>query len=365
MTDVISAIRDTQTYIGIPLLHEHWYVAGLCEEFGRDLTSRTLLEKSVVFYRTEAGELIALQNRCLHRSFPLSESKLQGDNIVCGYHGIEYSPEGEIQNVPCQTQCPSGKLRKYPIKEVGPFVFIWMGNPENAEQGYIPELPYLENPQKVSFYGEEFLVDGSYLLLQENLNDLTHFTHLHANTFGATVDSLDESFIKLPLDFAETNGIPGCYRTDDNSDRIKLGLPPEVLAEIGDRKVVNRNGGITVSPGVWLGENFFHVEDPAPGKPETYKIYINHYLTPKTHNSCHYWYSVTTDFIEPTPENSAGMSALFRAAFEEDVVAINHMQKLLEEDTTDYKEINVFGDKAGVLIRRKMLEWVANEYPAN
>lgn len=120
MNELNSAIRDTKTYIDLPLLLEHWYVAGLTEEFGRDLLGRTLLEKSIVFYRTEAGELIALQNRCLHRSFPLSESKLVGDNIVCGYHGIEYSPQGDIKNVPCQTQCPKGKLRKYPTKELGP-----------------------------------------------------------------------------------------------------------------------------------------------------------------------------------------------------------------------------------------------------
>ena len=78
-------IRSVKDYVKMPFLFNHWYVAGMGEEFDRTPKERTLLERSLVFYRTEAGELVALQNRCLHRSFPLSESKLVGDNLVCGY----------------------------------------------------------------------------------------------------------------------------------------------------------------------------------------------------------------------------------------------------------------------------------------
>ena len=47
----------------------------------------------------------------------------------------------------------------------------------------------------------------------------------------------------------------------------------------------------------------------------------------------------------------------------EDVVAVKHMQKVLEEDNTEYTELNINGDKAAVLFRRKTLEWVLEEYP--
>jgi len=99
-----SALRNVRDYLKLPLLYNHWYVAGTIDEFGRELVSKTLLERSIVFYRTEAGALVALQNRCLHRSFPLSESTLRGDNLICSYHGIEYNPDGHIEMIPCQTQ---------------------------------------------------------------------------------------------------------------------------------------------------------------------------------------------------------------------------------------------------------------------
>lgn len=37
-----------------PLIYNQWYVAGLTGDFGRDLIEKTLLERSIVFWRTEA-----------------------------------------------------------------------------------------------------------------------------------------------------------------------------------------------------------------------------------------------------------------------------------------------------------------------
>ena len=357
-----GVIRNTQHYIGLPLLHEHWYVAGLTEEFGRDPMARTLLEKSIVFYRTEAGELVALQNRCLHRSYPLSESTLSGDNIVCGYHGIEYSPQGEIKSVPCQTQCPRGKLRKYPTKELGPLVFIWMGSPDNADESKLPDLRYLENTGYLSIYDAKY-IEGNYLLMQDNLNDLTHFIFIHANTFGAAENSIDETFLEHPVEYEERNGVTGCYRIIDNTDLVQHDLSPDQRAVVGDRKLRNRNGGVSHAPGVWLGENFVYVDNPAPGHPECYRSYINHFVTPEKHDTCHYWYSITSDFMKPDPEFAAASNQFVGAAFEEDVVAVNHMQKLLAGDRSEHKEISINGDRSAVLFRRKILDWVLEEYP--
>jgi len=357
-----DVIRDTKEYIGLPLLYEHWYVAGLTEEFGRDPIGRTLLQKSIVFYRTEAGDLVALQNRCLHRSYPLSESKLRGDNIVCGYHGIEYSPDGEIQDVPCQAQCPKGKLRKYPTEEIGPFVFIWMGDSENADVSKLPEMPYLENPEFFSVY-EAKHIEGNYLLMQDNLNDLTHFIFIHANTIAAAENSIDDTFLDHPVEYEERNGITGCYRVIDDTELVQLDLSPEQRAEVGDRELRNWNGGISQAPGVWLGENFVHVADPAPEYTDCYKSYINHFVTPEKHDTCHYWYSVTNEYLKPNPELVELSKGFLGVAFGEDVTAVKHMQKVLVDDTTDYEEISINGDRSAVLFRRKTLDWVLAEYP--
>ncbi len=78
--------RDNLADIHTPLVFNQWYVAGLAEEFSRELRERFILDRSLVFYRKQDGTPVALQNRCAHRSYPLHASHLEGDNIRCGYH---------------------------------------------------------------------------------------------------------------------------------------------------------------------------------------------------------------------------------------------------------------------------------------
>jgi len=72
-------------------LTDCWYAAGFLDEFGRELRGRTFLGEPVVLFRTEAGELVALEDRCAHRRLPLSVGRLKGDTIECSYHGLVYN----------------------------------------------------------------------------------------------------------------------------------------------------------------------------------------------------------------------------------------------------------------------------------
>ncbi|HEY0401427.1 MAG TPA: Rieske 2Fe-2S domain-containing protein, partial [Blastococcus sp.] len=59
------------------IVTNQWYVAAYGREVGRredggDLFSRTICGESVLFWRTEAGEVTAMSDRCVHRRFPLS-----------------------------------------------------------------------------------------------------------------------------------------------------------------------------------------------------------------------------------------------------------------------------------------------------
>jgi phenylpropionate dioxygenase-like ring-hydroxylating dioxygenase large terminal subunit len=77
-----------------PFVFDCWYVAGFAWEFDRSLRARTLLGRPLVLFRSENGQPRALSDRCIHRSYPLSRSRLDGDTIVCGYHGLRYDARG-------------------------------------------------------------------------------------------------------------------------------------------------------------------------------------------------------------------------------------------------------------------------------
>ena len=82
-----------------PFVRNEWYVAALSEEIDRTLRDRRLLGLGVLLYRKSDGAPAALQNRCPHRSFPLSRGTLDGDEVTCGYHGLTFGPDGACATV--------------------------------------------------------------------------------------------------------------------------------------------------------------------------------------------------------------------------------------------------------------------------
>lgn len=356
MTNYAAGIKNVQDYVKLPLVYQHWYVAGLGEEFDQKPKERTLLERSLVFYRTSDGRLVAAQNRCIHRSFPLAESSVEGDELVCGYHGIRYDPEGTIVRIPSQTKCPGRKLRTYPVVEQGPLVYIWMGDEDAPDMSALPDFPFLANPELMTVYGEHHL-EASYLLMQENLNDLTHFSYLHHESAG-----FDDSFLELETTVTETPEGVSCYRVDRDAKRASSRLPPHVQEKIGDRPIEQWDGGLAISPGVFKGDAPIKVGDPESPDVEVYNRYIMHYITPETSSTCHYWWSYTDDYSPNLPEVKDFLKPALETVFAEDAWAVAHMQKLLDSDKSDYHELVIGGDKAGLLFRRIMLGWVEAEY---
>ena len=55
---------------GFPI--DYWYVAALSGAVGRALLARTIMSRPVLLYRTENGDAIALEDRCIHRRVSLS-----------------------------------------------------------------------------------------------------------------------------------------------------------------------------------------------------------------------------------------------------------------------------------------------------
>src|SRR5688572_1645027 len=140
MTDRMNTQRfaDHRT----PLLRKHWYVAALSSEITAPLQERWILGQSVLLYRQTSGAVAALQNRCPHRSFPLSSGRREGDTVVCGYHGLTFDAAGRCVRAPSQPEI-AGRLRTrtFPVAERAPLIWIWMGTAEAADTSLIPDVP--------------------------------------------------------------------------------------------------------------------------------------------------------------------------------------------------------------------------------
>lgn len=358
MNTYAEQIKSVKDYIKLPFVYDHWYVAGTKDEFGRELKAKTLLERSIVFYRTEAGELCAFQNRCLHRSFPLSEGYLEGDNLVCRYHGLRYAPDGSVAKIPCQEQTANRKLRTYPLREQGPFVFIWMGDPDHPElESKFTQLPFLEDENYRTIY-DEIGLEGNYLLMQENLNDLTHFAYLHRDSFG-----FDDSFFDVERVVEKKPEGAYCTFIEKQPTKALSILPPDLREEVLAADVSERwDQGVSVSPGVFKGyAPIFAGEKGAPGS-KVFNQHVMHYLTPETKSTSHYWWSISNDYAQDNDPYYQMLQGLISGGFQEDLWACKHMQNLLDNDKVEFDEMIIAGDQAGLLFRKVMLDWVVAEH---
>ena len=98
-------------------------------------------EPVVLYRKREDGQAVAVGGRCPHRYFPLGESPRVGDSIQCGYHSITFGPDGVCTRVPSQQTVPGvNKIPSYPLVERGLWAFIWMGDPDKADESLIPDM---------------------------------------------------------------------------------------------------------------------------------------------------------------------------------------------------------------------------------
>ena len=108
-----------------------WYVAGRSEDFGRDLRALRLFGEEIVFFRRGDGGPVALEDACPHRKLPLSKGALQGDRVVCGYHGLTFDGSGACVAAPTQNGAipKRARVHSFPLAERYGFVWIWAGDP--------------------------------------------------------------------------------------------------------------------------------------------------------------------------------------------------------------------------------------------
>jgi phenylpropionate dioxygenase-like ring-hydroxylating dioxygenase large terminal subunit len=159
-----------------------WYVVATSGEVSRGLTARTALDRRLVLYRQVDGTVAVLEDRCAHRALPLSLGRLDGDHVVCAYHGFTYDPTGRCVHVPSQEHVPYGAaVRAFPCREQPPFVWVWPGEPGLAAGTAPPRHDELTADGWTSF-GGVLPVAANYLLLHENALDRTHLPFVHAET---------------------------------------------------------------------------------------------------------------------------------------------------------------------------------------
>jgi phenylpropionate dioxygenase-like ring-hydroxylating dioxygenase large terminal subunit len=335
-----------------PLIRNCWYVAARSAEVNRTPLARKLLGIDVVLYRTESGAPVAMRNRCPHRSFPLARGKLVGDRLICGYHGMEFDPDGVCVHMPALTHAPStATVRVFPTADRGPVTWIWMGAADLADEALIPQTPWLEDPAWGTVTGD-FHINSDYVAMHENLIDQTHFPFLHPGTVGTP------EYARSKLTASTENNQVVIRR------ELKNCLPPGIYGEpanIMHKRIDRSSEARFVSPA--LHTAFARIGDPNPdaGAPEIYRYNITHLFTPETNNSIHYWWFVSRDFRPNDPAIDRFLTEMSAAAYYEDVEALQWITEVVQNDAEPQFDLSFATDKPGLMARRIMYRLAMKE----
>ena len=335
-----------------------WWVAAFADEVGREPMARWLLGRPVVLYRREDGRVAALDDRCPHRWAPLSQGKLVGDEIQCPYHGYQFDGDGRCTRIPTQETVPSRvRVASYPVHESGPFVWIWMGDEGCQDDEEAPQ------PIELEWYGKPdwAVVKGAlpmkanYMLIQENVLDLTHFTFLHAN-------SLQQTGWTEPAEQYTGEGRRIGY--DHLFRNIHLSPAQGGMTGLGSDKPVDRQDwGDFWAPSIHVGGTDVLNPDPEPDARKRYNTRIVHAVTPDGRGGSHYWWMVAQDFGADNPEQIAATGAFIHSVFSEDKTVIEAIQEIVDTDVrgSGVVEISTRADEVTVKARRLVDAMCARE----
>ncbi|MFP8835050.1 Rieske 2Fe-2S domain-containing protein [Hydrogenophaga sp. XSHU_21] len=171
-------------------LRNCWYVIAWDHEIppadSPTLFTRTVLGEPVLVYRTHAGDVIALEDRCCHRHAPLSAGRREGDCVRCGYHGLKFDHRGQCVEAPGIEIVPDrAKVKRYPLVVKNKWVFVWMGDPALVDDALLPDNFSCDSPEWKHKPGY-LHYDTPYLLICDNLLDFSHLSFVHEKSLGGS-----------------------------------------------------------------------------------------------------------------------------------------------------------------------------------
>lgn len=328
--------------------HNQWYVAAYTSEVGRGLLARTVLGEPLVLYRTESGQAVVLADRCVHRRFPLSQSRLAGDTIVCGYHGFTYDATGACVSVPGQQRIPrTARVATYPVVEQDSFVWVWIGDRERADPATIPRAPWLADPRYAVVCGMEPL-HARYGLLVDNLMDLSHETYLH----GGYIGTAEVADTPITTEVDDENGIVYVSRHMDDAE-----CPPFYAKSTGIEGRITRWQDIEYRPPcLYLLHSRIAPQGVYPGPDgddsAAFHAEIVYAITPSTEHTTYDFWAVARDFAIDDESVSDYLRTSNHTVVMQDVTALNLLEEVIAAEPERYQELSINIDTGGLAARR-------------
>ena len=337
-----------------------WYIAAFANEITRDLIERTILGLPITFYRTEAGEAVAMYGICPHRYYPLARGHLEGDALVCGYHGFTFAANGKCVRIPAQGTGAGFVQPTYRLEERGPLVWIWLGDDAKCDLDAIP--PYedfgLCQPGWAGCAYNYFHIKSRHQLLIDNLMDLTHAAFIHKQI------DIGDALLQKRL---EGERRERSYQLRRPSRSPWTGFHELLYTEAARFDGLSDMASVTDFYGPELIRTSGPITSAIDGADEVPaeigKLWIFHGITPETDNTTHYFGFMTRNFRLDDRELDAVLLKTTVSVRQQDVDALEAVEPRLDESANRQSELLAKADAPSRYVRN-LMEAMLNEEAA-
>lgn len=163
----------------------YWYAAELSKNLKKGKSCEVIFWKSpIAIFRGKDGKVRALENRCAHRQLRLTSGIVDGNNIICQYHGWTYDECGKCIAISHEIgskrkdRIPKIQIKSYPVQEKYGIIWIFPGDPEMASKVPLPAIPQLDSARPWKFVPIDITINAHFSMILENVCDFNHaFLH--------------------------------------------------------------------------------------------------------------------------------------------------------------------------------------------
>jgi vanillate O-demethylase monooxygenase subunit len=342
-----------------PYPRNRWYVAAFSREISQTPFQRTLLDVPVALYRTDAGRAVAMYGICPHRYYPLANGKVEGDALVCGYHGFAFAETGKCVRIPSQNSGAGFTQPTYPLEERGTLTWIWMGDPEKADPADIPDYADFGLDQDGwAVSGLDYIeLKARSQLLVDNVLDLTHLPHIHFQIPGG------HSFLESKQSFTKRE------RSYQLRQIMQLPWTPFFEQLWGSQASYDGFGQVE-SITDFYGPELVKVSGPCirpqekqdtPEENGVGEVYFMHACTPETATTSHYFSFQTRNFRVTNVDFGKWLGETDLFIREQDKAAIDDVEKWAEYGSARQPELAVKTDRMSIEARKMIREMIEAE----
>lgn len=330
-----------------------WYVSAWQDEFDdRPAVARTIAGVPLLMMRGTGGEVTSMQDRCPHRLVPLSTGHFEDGTVTCAYHGLRFAASGTCIGNPHGPIVQALDVRTFPTVCRHDAVWVWLGDPENADDALIPDLSFIPPTLPTAQSHGYEPIAANYQLCTDNILDLSHADFLHPNSLGGGATTRAKSRVEangkhVRIEWFAENDIP----------------PPALRGELPspDTPIDLRISVDWHAPGIMI---LHFGGTPTGHPPEEGPATVNaHIMTPQDETNTHYFFWNSRNFRKEDGQYNQMLADMLRHAFgTEDKTMLQAQQAVVgRADFDSLGPVLLRTDAGPVQVRRALAKMIAAE----